>query len=74
MDLMFANLLGIKPAEIKEAVEKTMAAIQGAAKDIEEIKQRLNSLEMYFNRREHVNGGYPLISDNRTGEQLNGDS
>lgn len=69
--MMFANLLGIKPAEIKEAVEQTMGAIKAGADDMKEIKQRLARIEQYLLEGSFPNGRRELISDHRSAE-LNG--
>lgn len=38
MEMMFANLIGMKPSEIKEAADKTMGLISAAAGDLADIK------------------------------------
>lgn len=57
-DMMIANLVGLKPSEMKAMAEKITNAVEQGARDLEEIKSTVTRLEETLSRLEalHDNG------------------
>lgn len=78
MDMMLSSLIGMKPAEIKEAVQKTVGLAEAAAKDMADIKESQLRTELIMSqildelKGVDTNGG----AEGRNGKQRigNGDS
>lgn len=66
VEMMLSNMIGMKPDELKAAVEFTMNTIKQAATDMAEIKVRIANIEAYLAEKENVNGRkrLPYGSDN----------
>lgn len=57
MEMMLANMIGMKPDELQAAVKQTMAAIHNGVQKMEEINSRCIDLQNRLDRLEGIKNG-----------------
>jgi hypothetical protein len=68
MEMMIANMIGMKPEELKQQVNGVINAIHAGVNNVKEINERLKRIEQHLEIGEFQNGRGKSLTGPNCGE------